>query len=139
LATRPSLRLIDLADARWIAADNVAPPLSEVRRHAGSGDFKPAVHYTGQDVTTLINLASEGHGLTLLPESVLRALGTTSVRVTHPRLSHRMELIHTALPTRSPTATLITLLGSSPRPIDLGPASAVNRSDLHHMWNARRP
>ncbi len=34
LATRTTLRLPDLADARWIEADNIAPPLAEIRRHA---------------------------------------------------------------------------------------------------------
>jgi DNA-binding transcriptional LysR family regulator len=110
LAKSRSLRLTDLADARWIAADNVAPPLAEIRRHAGTGVFKPALRYTGEDVTTLINLAAEGHGLTLLPETVLRPGGITSVQVAQPRLCHRMELIHTALPRRSPAADLAAIL-----------------------------
>jgi DNA-binding transcriptional LysR family regulator len=110
LASRPSLRLPDLADARWIEADSVAPPLTEIRRHAGPGEFKPAFRYVGEDVTTLINLAATGHGLTLLPESVLSDQGVTSVRIAHPRLSHRMELIHTALPKRSPAAALAAIL-----------------------------
>ncbi len=112
LATRASLRLPDLADARWIAADNVAPPLKEIRRHAGPGEFKPAFRYAGEDVTTLINLAVGGHGLTLLPESVLSDRAVTSVRVAQPRLSHRMELIHTALPKRSPAAALAAILSA---------------------------
>ena len=110
LAKSRSLRLTDLADARWIAADNVAPPLAEIRRHAGTGVFKPALRYTGEDVTTLINLAAEGHGLTLLPETILRRGGITSVYVAQPRLCHRMELIHTALPNRSPAADLAAIL-----------------------------
>src|ERR1700733_12325966 len=69
LAARTTLRLPDLADARWIEADNVAPPLAEIRRHAATDGFKPALHYTGTDTTTLLNLAAAGHGLTLLPES----------------------------------------------------------------------
>ena len=74
--------------------------------------FKPALRYAGEDVTTLINLAATGHGLTLLPESVLSDRGVTSVRVAQPRLSHRMELIHTALPKRSPAAALAAILSA---------------------------
>ena len=113
LATRNSLRLSDLADARWLQADDVAPPLREIRRHAGTDGFRPTVRYTGQDVKTLINLAATGQGLTLLPESVLSDQDVTSVRLAQPRLSHRMELIHTALPKRSPAAALAAIL--SPR------------------------
>lgn len=110
LATRTSLRLADLTDARWIEADNVAPPLAEIRRHAGTDGFSPALRYPGADVMTLIQLAAAGHGLTLLPETVLRDGGITTVRVTAPRLCHRMELIHTALPKLSPAATLAAML-----------------------------
>ena len=112
LATRPTLRLADLADARWIEADNVAPPLAEIRRHADTAGFKPAFRYAGADVTTLINLATQGHGLTLLPETVLGDRTITSVQVAQPRLCHRMELIHTALPRRSPAATLAAILSN---------------------------
>jgi DNA-binding transcriptional LysR family regulator len=115
LATRTTLRLSDLADARWIEADNIAPPLAEIRRHAGTDGFKPTMHYTGEDTITLINLAATGHGLTLLPESALpetelRQRGIAAVHVTAPRLGHRMELIHTALPQSSPAAALAAIL-----------------------------
>jgi DNA-binding transcriptional LysR family regulator len=110
LAARAALRLSDLADARWIEADNVAPPLAEIRRHASTDGFRPALRYTGADVTTLINLAAKGHGLTLLPETVLRNKGIATVQVTTPRLCHRMELIHTALPKSSPAAALAAIL-----------------------------
>jgi len=110
LATRTTLRLPDLADARWIEADNIAPPLAEIRRHAATDGFRPALRYTGADTLTLINLAAAGHGLTLLPESAIRGTGTTTVHVTAPRLGHRMELIHTALPTSSPAAALAAML-----------------------------
>jgi DNA-binding transcriptional LysR family regulator len=113
LAGRRSLRLADLADARWIDADDVAPPLSEIRRHAGTDGFEPAMRYAGEDVTTLINLAVSGHGLTLLPDMVVSGRDATSVEVAQPRLRHRMELIHTALPERSPAAELASLI--SPR------------------------
>src|ERR1700744_3301437 len=61
LAGRRTLRLTALADARWIEAENVAPPLAEIRRHADTDGFRPATRYTGQDVTSLINLAAAGH------------------------------------------------------------------------------
>jgi DNA-binding transcriptional LysR family regulator len=110
LAGRQSLRLPDLADSRWIEADQVAPPLAEIRRHAGAEGFRPALRYDGQDVRTLINLAAAGHGLTLLPEPILRAAQITTVRVTHPRLSHRVELLHAVLRTDSPAAALADIL-----------------------------
>ena len=109
LAGRRSLHLRDLADSRWIEADNVAP-LEEIRRHAGVEGFRPALRYTGTDVMSLINLAAQGHGLTLLPETVLRDRGVATAQVDTPRLCHRMELIHTALPSRSPAGTLARLL-----------------------------
>ena len=90
-------------------ADNVAP-LEEIRRHAGVEGFRPALRYTGTDVMSLINLAAQGHGLTLLPETVLRDRSIAAVHIATPRLCHRVELIHTALPKRSPAATLALLL-----------------------------
>lgn len=112
LATRMSLCLPDLADARWMEAENVAPPLGEIRRHAGTGGFRPAFRYTGEDVQTLIGLATAGHGLTLLPEGVLSGRGITSVPVALPRLSHRVELLHAAIPKGSPAAALAAILSS---------------------------
>jgi DNA-binding transcriptional LysR family regulator len=110
LATRATLCLPDLADARWMEADNVAPPLAEIRRHAGVDGFRPALRYPGKDVMTLLNLAAAGHGLTLLPEEVLGAAGITAVRVTQPRVNHRVELLHTALPDGSPATALADIL-----------------------------
>jgi DNA-binding transcriptional LysR family regulator len=110
LAARTALSLPDLADARWIEAANVAPPLAEIRRHAGTEGFKPALHYTGADITTLLNLAAAAHGLTLLPEKSLGATGITAVNVTHPRVSHRVELLHPALRPDSPAAVLADIL-----------------------------
>lgn len=110
LAARRTLRLRDLTDARWIEAGNVAPPLTEVRRHAGTEGFKPAFRYTGTDVLTLIALAAGSHGLTVLPKSVLSNRDITSTEVAHPRLSHRVELVHAALPKGSPAAALAAIL-----------------------------
>jgi DNA-binding transcriptional LysR family regulator len=110
LAARTTLCLPDLADARWIEAENVAPPLAEIRRHARTEGFRAALRYTGADVTSLISLAAAGHGLTLLPETVLRAGSITSVHIALPRLYHRVELIHTALPKGSAAAALSGIL-----------------------------
>jgi DNA-binding transcriptional LysR family regulator len=110
LAASPALRLPDLADSRWIAADNVAPPLAEIRRHAGVEGFKAALHYTGTDITTLLNLAAAGHGLTLLPEKLLSAAGIKAISVTQPRVGHRVELLHAALPLDSPATALADIL-----------------------------
>jgi DNA-binding transcriptional LysR family regulator len=116
LAARTTLRLQDLADARWIEADNVAPPLEEIRRHAGTEGFRPAVRYTGADTTTLIRLAATGHGLTLLPATVLRQTGVTAVPVEPPKLCHRTELIHSMLPKRSQAAALAAMLSQPETP-----------------------
>lgn len=113
LATRATVRLPDLTDARWIEADKVAPPLAEIRRHAGTEGFRSSLRYTGTDVMTLLNLATAGHGLTLLPGQVLSNSGITSVQVAQPRLTHRVELIHAALRPHSPAAALAAILSSS--------------------------
>lgn len=112
LAARRTLHLTDLADARWIAADSVAPPLAEIRWHAGADGFRPALRYTGSDVLTLIRLASAGQGLTLLPETVLPPAGVTAVPVSTPKVSHRIELIHGTLRDSSPAAELAALVAA---------------------------
>ena len=112
LAVRAALRLTDLADARWIEADCVAPPLAEVRRHAGTDGFKPAFCYTGMDVLTLTRLASAGHGLTLLPDTVLLPAGVAAVPVSVPKMTHRVELIHGTLRDSSPPAELAGLIAA---------------------------
>jgi DNA-binding transcriptional LysR family regulator len=109
LAGRSALRLSDLADSRWIEAEQVAPPLAEIRRQAGVDGFRPAFRYAGADVLSLLRLAAAGHGLTLLPEPALPA-GVTAVPVTTPRVVHRIELIHGTLRESSPAAELAAIL-----------------------------
>lgn len=109
LAGRSALRLPDLADSRWIEAEQVAPPLAEIRRQAGVDGFRAAFRYDGPDVLSLIRLAAAGHGLTLLPEPVL-PVGVTAVPVTAPRVVHRVELIHGTLRESSPAAELAAVL-----------------------------
>ena len=110
LAGRAGLRLSDLADARWIEAPDVTSPLAEIRRLAGVEGFRPAFRYDGSDVTSLLQLAAAGHGLTLLPETVLPPAGITAVRVASPRVVHRVELVHGTLRESSPAAALAALL-----------------------------
>jgi DNA-binding transcriptional LysR family regulator len=110
LAGRASLRLTDLADARWIAAPGVAAPLSEIRRLAGVEGFRPAFRYDGSDTLSLIRLAAAGHGLVLLPETALTETGISAVPVTTPRVVHRVELVHGMLRAGSPAADLAALL-----------------------------
>jgi DNA-binding transcriptional LysR family regulator len=140
LAGRASLRLTDLADARWIEAPGVAAPLAEIRRLAGVEGFRPALRYDGSDTLSLIRLAAAGHGLVLLPETVLPVsarpetvlpvsarpetvrpvsagpetappvTGITAVPVTMPRVVHRVELVHGTLRDHSPAAELAALL-----------------------------
>jgi DNA-binding transcriptional LysR family regulator len=91
----------------------VAPPLAEIRRHAATEGFRPGLRYTGQDTATLIGLALAGHGLTLLPETAVRLAGVTAVPVRTPRLRHRTELLHTALPDGSPAVWLAAALAGN--------------------------
>jgi len=108
LARRQSVRLTDLADARWIEAPDLAP-LSDIRRLAGVEGFRPAFRYEGTDTVSLLALATAGHGLTLLPKTAVPE-GATRVAVTIPRLAHRVELIHGTLRKDSPAAALASLL-----------------------------
>lgn len=127
LAAKGALRLTDLADARWIEADSVAPPLAEIRWHAGTDGFRPCFRYAGADVLTLIRLASAGHGLTLLPESVLPRDGVAAVPVSAPKVSHRLELLHGTLRKSSPAAALASLISAPATypPGDLGPLNVA--------------
>ena len=115
LATRRALRLPDLADARWIEAEQVAPPLAEIRRQAGTDGFRPAFRYTESDVLSLMRLAAAGHGLTLLPDSpalpALRQRDIAAVHVTTPRVVHRVGTHprHSAA-SLSPAAALAAIL-----------------------------
>lgn len=111
LATRSSVRLMELVDARWIDAPDAAPPLPDIRRVARTDGFRPAFRYEGTDILALIALAAAGHGLTLLPASVAaRAIGIMPVRVGDPPLVHRVERVHGALREGSPALELATLL-----------------------------
>jgi DNA-binding transcriptional LysR family regulator len=110
LSGRASVRLIDLLDARWIDAPGVAPPLSDMRRVVRTEGFRPALTYEGTDTLSLIALAAAGHGLTLLPTTLAFPGEFASVRVTAPRIVHRVELIHGVLRDGSPAAKLADLL-----------------------------
>jgi DNA-binding transcriptional LysR family regulator len=110
LAGRPSLRLTDLADARWIAAPKVAAPLAEISRLAGVEGFRPAFRYDGLDTLSLIKLAAAGHGLVLLPQTAAAETGIMAIPVTVPRMVHRVELVHGSLREGSPAAELAALL-----------------------------
>ncbi|KAB8195294.1 LysR family transcriptional regulator [Nonomuraea phyllanthi] len=100
LAGRASLRLADLIDARWLRTP-LCPP-ARLRDLVGEG-FPAGLEYEGDDVRTALNLAAAGHGLTLLPASAVPAGGgggggVCAVPVAAPRLVHRVELLHAALP-----------------------------------------
>jgi DNA-binding transcriptional LysR family regulator len=103
LAGRSSLRLADLIDARWLQTPLC--PLNRLRDLAGDG-FVAALDYDGDDVHTVLNLVAAGHGLTLLPASAGRG-----VPLVAPRLVHRVELLHGALPP-GPAAALAHALSS---------------------------
>ncbi|HEY6787918.1 MAG TPA: LysR family transcriptional regulator [Trebonia sp.] len=120
-------RLADLADARWIDAPGVAPSLADLRRASGTDGFRAALRYDGTDIVTLLRLAADGHGLTVLPATLFPAtpllpltaheqfrsqssFGTAvAIRISAPRLVYRVELIHGTLPGDSPAAALAGL------------------------------
>jgi DNA-binding transcriptional LysR family regulator len=110
LATRAALRLADLTDARWIDAPEAAPPLADIRRVTRTEGFRPAFRYEGTDTASLIALAAAGHGLTLLPTTLAVPTEFVAVRVSDPRIVHRVELIHGVLRDASPAAELAALL-----------------------------
>ncbi|MEV4218768.1 LysR family transcriptional regulator [Nonomuraea sp. NPDC049725] len=103
LAGRAGLRLADLVDARWLRTPLC--PLERLRDLAGDG-FRAGLHYTGDDPRTVMSLVAAGHGLTLLPASA-----ATGVALVAPRLVHRVELVHAALPP-GPAADLAATLAS---------------------------
>jgi DNA-binding transcriptional LysR family regulator len=106
LARRTALRLADLIDARWLQSPLC--PLERLRELAGDG-FRAAVAYDGGDVHTVLTLVAAGHGLTLLPASARPAGPCTGVRLAEPRLVHRVELLHGALPP-GPAAQVAAML-----------------------------
>ncbi|MEU4195050.1 LysR family transcriptional regulator [Kribbella sp. NPDC026611] len=108
LASRTGLSLHDLADARWIDAPDVAAPLTTLRAATDSDAFRCAFTYTGTDLHTLLTLIAAGHGLAVLPASVTTR-GVATIPVTTPRLVHRTELLHGALPDAAAAALTAAL------------------------------
>ncbi|WP_157247289.1 LysR family transcriptional regulator [Nonomuraea typhae] len=104
LAGRAGLRLADLVDAAWLQTSLC--PLERLRQLLGDG-FRYGLAYTGDDVHTVLNLVRAGHGLTLLPASV-----GEGVPLLGPRLVHRVELLHGALPD-GPAAQVRDVLAAS--------------------------
>ncbi|WP_030668912.1 LysR family transcriptional regulator [Streptomyces rimosus] len=111
LAMRHSLNLADLSQAHWIDAPDTAIPLGRLRAITQTDGFRPRLHHHGSDLHTLTTLIAAGHGLAALPLSLSSAPNTTPVPITHPRLTHRTELIHPTTPT-APARALASLLTS---------------------------
>ncbi|MBO3749708.1 LysR family transcriptional regulator [Streptosporangiaceae bacterium NEAU-GS5] len=106
LAGRAGLDLADLADARWLDAPQISA-LPRLRLAARMDGLRPGARYDGHDVRTLLALAAAGHGLVLLPRSA--AGDGPVVALARPRLVHRVEVVHGALPP-GPAAALVTSL-----------------------------
>lgn len=105
-ARRPSLRLDDLADARWIDAPGVGLPLTAARA---------SVRYDGTDLLALCALATAGHGLVLLPRRLAQAARAgVAVPLSAPRLVHRTELLSPGTPTGVAAALAARLTAGSP-------------------------
>jgi DNA-binding transcriptional LysR family regulator len=109
LATRATLRLDDLADARWIDAPDAATPLTQLRALARADGFRLGFEYDGAERSVLLTLVAAGAGLALLPESV--ACGrpdVVAVSLAAPAPVHRTELVHGSL--TDPAAALAARL-----------------------------
>ncbi|MEV7927569.1 LysR family transcriptional regulator [Kitasatospora sp. NPDC088779] len=114
LAGRTGVALADLSAARWLDAPDLTPTAARLRAAAGVDGFRPATRYRGTDVHGLLALVATGHGLSLLPASVLAgAPGVASAPIAAPRLVHRTELVHGSLPEGS-AALLARLLSGTP-------------------------
>ncbi|MFF4621517.1 LysR family transcriptional regulator [Nonomuraea jabiensis] len=106
LAGRAALGLADLVDARWLQTPLC--PLARLRDLVGDG-FPVGLDYQGDNVHTVLNLVAADHGLTLLPASALSGAAPAGVPLAAPRLVHRVELLHGALPP-GPAADLAAVL-----------------------------
>lgn len=97
LSRRAGLRLVDLADARWIDAPDTAVSLSQLRTVSGSDGYRTSLRYEGADVRGLIALITAGHGLALLPQQSIDGIpGISAVPLAAPRLVHRTEALHSS-------------------------------------------
>ncbi len=102
-AGRASVRLEDLADARWLDAPRAGLVPAAVRT-------APALRYDGTDLHALCALAAAGHGLALLPRRTAEAAGAGApVPLADSRLVHRTELLAPGAPT-GPAAALAARL-----------------------------
>nr|WP_203950382.1 LysR family transcriptional regulator [Microbispora rosea] len=110
LAGRAGLRLDDLADALWVDAPEVMP-LDRLRAVARLDGLRTGMRYEGHDPAVAARLAAAGHGLTLLPASA--AVCGVRVPLLAPRIVHRVELVHAALPP-GPAAEVVRALTSAP-------------------------
>ncbi|MFE6749687.1 LysR family transcriptional regulator [Kitasatospora purpeofusca] len=110
LAGRSGLALADLSAAHWLDAPGLAPTSARLGAATGVEGYRPAARYLGTDVRGLLVLVAAGHGLALLPAAALAGTpGVAAVPVRAPRLVHRTELVHGALP-EGPAALLARLL-----------------------------
>jgi len=110
LGNRAGLRLPDLTDARWIDAPDTAIPLGQLRSASGYDGYRASLRYEGTDVLGLVALTAAGHGLALLPQTVIYGMsGISAVPVCAPRLVHRVEALHNDTPD-TPAAFLAAAL-----------------------------
>jgi DNA-binding transcriptional LysR family regulator len=89
LVGRKQVNLTDLADAQWIDAPESAIPLAQLRAASGTDGFRATLRYEGTHIPGLLEMATAGHGLVLMPQTMVD--GLPAVPVT--RLVHRVELL----------------------------------------------
>ncbi|MFE2432218.1 LysR family transcriptional regulator [Streptomyces sp. NPDC059373] len=103
------VRLESLAAGLWLDAPETTVPPS------GAGAFRISVRYEGTDLRALLGLVRAGHGLALLPASVVgTAGGVVGVAVSAPRLAHRTELLHRSSPGEAVRALIGLLVPETP-------------------------
>ncbi|MEV0227274.1 LysR family transcriptional regulator [Streptomyces sp. NPDC050704] len=114
LAGRTSLRLTDLADARWIDAPDTAIPLAQLRTAGGTDGYRASLRYEGTDVRGLVVLSATGHGLALLPQPTIDGIpGISAVLISAPRLIHRTEVLHSNAVDGPPALLAAALLAAT--------------------------
>jgi DNA-binding transcriptional LysR family regulator len=94
LGSRDGIDLGMLTDAPWIVAPSLPPP-GPALPPGGS-----PIAYHGNDLATLLSLVAAGHGTALLPDTGWATpAGVVRVRLRHPQLVHRTELLTLRAPT----------------------------------------
>jgi DNA-binding transcriptional LysR family regulator len=100
LASRPNLRLADLADEDWVQTSESSPCARHVVRSCLAAGFEPNVTFESDDYETVQGLVAAGVGVALIPRLALTRL--------HPGIVVR------ALAPRSPVRRVVAATSRGP-------------------------